>query len=294
MEDALAKAEALPASAASKVETPVDGDMKKASPESKPEQPEPLHTRPSAALPPRKPKLQPGDFYIILPKPPLAEPNPPKAEPALQPNEYTHTGPETASPRPLAETSQEDNSAAGLCAAEPTGVLSPGQAADANSRTARLGPDTLPQDGCVPAVGNAEAQPSSSPDLPGEHPFMPSIPAMPVLAPSAGSGVGADAAQQSTPSSTPAALEPFPERDFSPGTGYGAAAARKEEAQELALEQAILVRCFCPENALAPSIVASSMHRHLRAGSLLMTAEKMSSDSSHLCPFCIGSTLEAC
>lgn len=291
VEDALAKADASPTSATGKAETPVDTEIKQISHDSKPEQPEPLHATPSAALPPRKPKLQPGDFYITLPKPPLAEPSLLQAEHALRPDQ--HTGPETVSAGPVAETSQEENRATGLRAPESTEVFSPGQAADAGSRTGRQGPDTPPHDGCVPAVVNTEAQPSSSADLPGKHRSVPGISEVPVLGPSADSGAGEDAAQQNTPTSTPDTSESFPERDYSTGTRYGAAAARKEAAQELALEQAILVRCPCP---LCSTHRCRLKHAQTPACSTPTDGCRwLHCQTAHsLHTLCLGTTLEAC
>ena len=75
---------------------------------------------------------------------------------------------------------------------------------------------------------------------------MPVAAQVPELVPSASPDERADARQHSMPSNAPALVKPFPEHDYSANSRYGAAAARKEEAQELALEQAILVSCFPP------------------------------------------------
>ena len=212
--------------------------------DSKPAEPEPLQARPTAALPPRKPKLQPGDFFITLPKPPGAVPDVPdvpEAEPASQPSEQT--APETVSARPMDESNRDQNRDTEHSVPEPTQPSSPGQAAETSSSPQPQHLDQLLQDGSIHAVDSAEVQPSSSAALPGGHTPMSGAAQSSGMAPSGGSGQGANTAQHSTPSSTPAVLEPFPEREYSSGNRYGAAAARKEEAQELALEQAILVRC---------------------------------------------------
>lgn len=86
------KVQALPASAISQEETPMDARVMQ----------KPLQAKPAAALPPRKPKLQPGDFYITLPKLLAAVPNLPKEEPASQQGE--HAGPETVFVGPQAAT----------------------------------------------------------------------------------------------------------------------------------------------------------------------------------------------
>ncbi len=217
----------------------MDAGVTQTSDDSKPAEPEPLQARPRAALPPRKPKLQPGDFVITLPKPPSAVPNEPGLEPESQPSEGI--SPEAVSARPVVDTTGEQSSATGMSAPEHAEASSSGQDAAATGSEERQGPDALLQDSSVHAVHSAEVQPSSSAAVPGEDSPV-SGAAQSGLASTGDNGDRAEAAQ-STLSNTPAMLEPFPEREHSQGNRYGAAAARKEQAQELALEQAILVRC---------------------------------------------------
>ena len=240
VEDALAKAEAAPAPATGEVVTPVDAEMKQTSYTSKSAEPGPSQATQTAALPPRKLKLQPGDFYITLPKPPSAVPNAPGSESVPQPSE--HNGPEANSAGPEVETSGEQHIAKGLSAPEREEASKPGQAAETSGSGEHQHLDSLLQKSCERTFIGTETQPDSSAALTPGHTSATGAADVPGPASSSASGGGPGAWQHSIPSNAETVLQPFPENYSTPGNRYGASAARKEEAQELALEQAILVR----------------------------------------------------
>ena len=240
VEDALARAEAAaPAPATGTMETPVDTEVRPNSHDN--ESAEPPQAMQTATMPPRKVKLQPGDYYITLPKPPSAVPSITRGEPGSQLDE--HAAPEENSARPEAEISGEQHHATGLSSPELAAATNLGQAADATRSGECQGPDNLLQDRHESSLNSTETQPDSSAALGAEQTSVTGAAGVPGSACLSELGGGADAWQHSTTSNGSSMLRPFPESNSSPGRRYGAAAARKEEAQELALQQAILVRC---------------------------------------------------
>lgn len=240
VEEALAVVEMHPLAADSKGSTPAAAAAKPSSTaaESAAQEPpqqsssalfpgktETTQATPAPVLPPRKMKLQPGDFHIRLPKPP-------SAQPAAQPAGTTAPDSlQSNTARAMEETSPPQNGHSGVPMHESPSLAHPSGSAQ-NFEAQQHPEDTTTAD--------SSAQ---RPDREG-------------IAVSAGAHESSaqELAQQQMDSQDTAAQpnicmsnqqpDPFVDSARSPGAGYAAAAARREEAQELALEQAILVRHF--------------------------------------------------
>ena len=176
----------------------------------------------------RRPKLQPGDFYITLPKP--------------------HTA---ATPREAAQETGEAGASArqfGHSQSPPAGLAE--AAGSPQAAGAAMEGGSSPEQGSLVHGSTAPGGHAAAEGHLGDN----GVPADALSAPQAGRSqelgmVGQQAAspvpewrQETSLRAEMDAAEAFSEQQSNSRARQAAAAARKEEAQELALEQAILVR----------------------------------------------------
>ena len=187
---------------------------------------EPVLTAAPAA--PRRPKLQPGDFYITLPKPPtMATPRDDGCEDGGAGASLKNIGHPQPSPAGLADAAGAQQAAGAAVKSESSpeqGNLAPGSTAFGGHAGAgeRLGNKEVLAD----AVSAHQAGRSLELGTASQQ---------------AGSPVP-EWRQETSHRAEMDAAEAFSEQQSSSRARQAAAVARKEEAQELALEQAILVR----------------------------------------------------
>ena len=242
IQGALASAEAQAASATGKGEAPANAESEQPSHELKPASAQPVQATKAEPLSPRKLKLQPGDFYITLPKPSSAESN----AAAADSDQHADPGIEIAG-----EASARQNGRTGQLSDALPAVSDSAQAADIIGSGDSREQDSVQMGSSVTAVEPSEGHPDSA-AASADAGMAPVIAAASVPEASQMAGVShgtfpestAEPWRHSRSETMSALLEPYPDNACSPGNRYAAAAARKEEAQELALEQAILVRHF--------------------------------------------------
>ena len=240
VEEALAVAEAHPletgskgsttAAAAAKLSSTTGESAAREPPQRSSSALDPGKTEPTQAmlapvLPPRKMKLQPGDFHIRLPKSP-------SAQPAAQPAGTTAPDSLQSNPaRAMEESSPPQNGHSGVPMHESPSLAQPSGSAQyfeaqqhpEDTSTADSGAQRPDREGIAVPAG---AHKSSAQELAQQQ------------------MESQDTAAQPNICMSNQQPEPFMDSARSPGAGYAAAAAKREEAQELALEQAILVRHF--------------------------------------------------
>lgn len=241
IQGALATAEAQAPSSTGKGEAPAPAGTEQPSYELQPASAQqPVQATLAEPLSPRKLKLQPGDFYITLPKPSSAESN----AAAADSDQHADPGIEIAG-----EASARQNGRTGQLSDALPAVSDPAQAADIIGSGDSREQDSVQMGSSVAAVEPCEGHPDSA-AAPADASMAPVIAAASVPEASQMARVSHGTSSESTADepwrhsrseTMSALLEPYPDNACSPGNRYAAAAARKEEAQELALEQAILV-----------------------------------------------------
>jgi len=240
IQGAPAIAEAQATSATGKGEAPAPAETEQPSHELQPASaPHPVQATLAQPLSPKKLKLQPGDFYITLPKPSSAESD----AAAADSDKHADSGSEVAG-----EASARQNGHTGQLFDALPAISDPAQAADI------IGSGSSQEQGSLLMVSSeAAVEPSTdSAAASAGASIAPVIAAASVPEASQMAGVShgtcseltAEPWRHSRSETMSALLEPYPDNACSPGNRYAAAAARKEEAQELALEQAILVQHF--------------------------------------------------